>query len=96
MNMNNDPFEMGDDYGMMVQEKLEHVLENYSPQAVARVIRKVVENLVITERIINRRGIHIEESEIRRLVEKEHPEIQAEVDRALGGLIGSILSREGG
>ncbi len=94
--MNTDPFELNDDYGMMVQEKLEHVLENYSPQAVARVIRKVVENLVITERIISQRGIQIEESERKRLVEREHPQIQAEVDRALGGLIGSILSREGG
>lgn len=93
--MSIDPFEMHDDYSNSVHAKLEDILQHYQPSVVVSVIRKIVENLVITERLVQKKGIHIEEIEKRRLLEREFPDIQAEVDRALGGVIGSILSREG-
>ncbi len=94
--MSIDPFETGDNYGEMVQTKLEHVLSESSPILVGKVIRKVIENLVITERIVQAKGQEITDSDKRAIVEQEYPDIQAEVDRAMGEFIGTILSREGG
>lgn len=91
-----DPFGTADDYGQMVQVKLEQVIEQAPPQIIAKVIRRVVENLVIAERIAAEKGFDISDQDRRKIVERDYPEIQAEVDRALGGVIGSILSREGG
>ncbi len=93
--MSIDPFEAGDNYGEMVRTKLEHVLAESSPVLVGKVIRKVIENLVITERIVQAKGLEINDKDKRAIVEQEYPDIQAEVDRALGEFIGTILSREG-
>ncbi len=91
-----DPFEIGDNYGEMVQQKLIHVLKESSPEVVGKIIRRVLEELVITERIAREKGVDIDDHDRRKIVEKEYPDIQEEVDRAMGGFIGSILSREGG
>jgi hypothetical protein len=93
---NIDPFETNDNYGQMVQVKLEQVIEQAPPQIIAKIMRRVVENLVIAERIAAKKGFDIVDQDRHKIVERDYPEIQAEVDRALGGVIGSILSREGG
>ena len=94
--LNLDPFESVDNYGELVQVKLEHVIEQAPAKVIAKVIRRVVENLVIAERIAAEKGAEILDEDRRRILETEYPEIQKEVDRGIGGMIGSILSREGG
>lgn len=94
--MVSDPFELSGNYGELAQAKLEDLIKTISPAQVASVIRKVLENLVITERVARSKGIDVEDRDKRELMHREYPEIQAEVDRAVGEFIGSILSREGG
>ena len=94
--MLNDPFETGENYKVMVQAKLEQVLSESSPVLVGKIIRKVLENLILTERVARMKDLEISEMDKRAVIEKEYPDIQEEVDRALGEFIGTILSREGG
>ena len=91
-----DPFEYNGNYSDLAQAKLEDVIKSASPPLIAGVIRKVLENLVITERLAQAKGIEIEEKDKRQLLHKEYPDIQAEVDRAVGEFVASIVSREGG
>lgn len=100
MNTNDfNPFESFDhsgDYGSLVQAKLEDIIENGTPSLIASVIRKVLENMIITERLAEAGDVDIGDNAKRCLMEKEHQSIQEELDRAVGEFIGSILSREGG
>ncbi|TKJ39041.1 hypothetical protein CEE37_11495 [candidate division LCP-89 bacterium B3_LCP] len=94
-----DPFESfadSGDYGKLVKDKLEHVLMEKTPQQLAPVIRKVIENLVITERLAEAAGLSIEDSAKNEILQKEYADIQSEVDRAVGVFVGSLLSCEGG
>ena len=94
--MSDDPFAMSGDYGDLVQAKLQDVLQNTPSQKIGQVIRKVIENLVLTERIALDKGIDIGALEKREIMQRDYEDIQSEVDRALGEFIGSILSAEGG
>jgi len=94
--MSFDPFEHSDNYRDMIEAKLEHVLKEYPASAISKVIRKVVENLVLVERVAEAKGIQITDEDKRNLIERDYEEIQDEVDRAIGGMLGSIISREGG
>lgn len=89
------PFDNSGDYSELVKEKLEDVIRTASPILTARVIRKVLENLVITEHLAESCGVEITSEAKRRLIEKDYQEIQAEVDRAAAEFIASIVSREG-
>lgn len=89
-------FEHSGDYGALVHAKLEDVIKNGTPSLTASVIRKVLENLIITELLAESGGVDIGDLAKRSLVQKEHQSIQEELDRAVGEFIGSILSREGG
>ena len=94
-----DPFESfkhSGDYGSLVHAKLEDVITNGTPSLTASVIRKVLENLIITEWLAEAGGVDIGDQAKRTLVQKEYQSIQEELDRAVGEFIGSILSREGG
>jgi hypothetical protein len=94
-----DPFESYDykrEYQSLVQEKLEHILETVKPSLIASVIRKVLENLVLTERLAEAGGTDVGDTAKRKFLQKEHDSVQDEVNRAVGEFIGSILSREGG
>lgn len=94
--MKTDPFELSGNYGDLVQAKLEDLIKTAHPAQIGKVIRKVLENLVITERLARSSGIDIDGKAKRQLMHREYPDIQAETDRAVGEFIGSILSREGG
>ena len=94
--MINDPFALSDNYGDLVKGKLEEVLMTAPPAIVAKVIRRVLENLVLTERLAMESGVEVGGKEKQILMQKDYPDIQAEVDRAVGEFIGSIVSREGG
>ncbi|MBU0518734.1 hypothetical protein KKA00_08245 [bacterium] len=91
-----DPFEHSDNYRDMIEVKLEQVLQEYPAAVISKVIRKVIENLVITERVAEAKGFQITDQDKRNLIERDYEDIQAEVDRAMGGMLGSIISREGG
>lgn len=91
-----DPFAMNGHYGDLVQSKLEEVISGAPPRRIALVIKSILENLVLTERIAEQRGVHVSDADKGQLLEKELPEIQAEVDRAVGIFIGSVVSAEGG
>ncbi len=67
-----------------------------STSLVASVIRKVLENLVLTERLAEAGGTDVGDTAKREFLQKEHDSVQDEVNRAVGEFIGSILSREGG
>ena len=94
--MSFDSFQLTDNYGDQVQVKLEEVIQTASPVLTAKVIRKVLENLVIVERVVREKRCEIGDMDRRRLMEREYPDVQAEVDRAVGEFISSIVSREGG
>ena len=94
--MSIDPFELSNNYGDHVQVKLEEVIQTASPVLIAGLIRRVLENLVITERLAREQGFDIDDTDKRRLIESEYPDVQAEVDRAVGEFISSVVSREGG
>ncbi|MFH1863051.1 MAG: hypothetical protein ABH878_09615 [bacterium] len=94
--MIDDPFDIGSNYQVLVQTKLEQVLSIAPPQRTALVIRRVVENLILTERIALQQGVEINEAAKKELIQREYNDVQQEVDRALGGFIGSIVSAEGG
>ena len=94
--MSFDPFQLTDNYGDQVQVKLEEVIQTASPVLTAKVIRKVLENLVIVERVAREKRCEIGDMDRRRLMEREYPDVQAEVDRAVGEFISSIVSCEGG
>ncbi|MCX6639944.1 MAG: hypothetical protein NTW14_05610 [bacterium] len=91
-----DPFALSDNYGDIVKGKLEEVLSTAPSIVLAKVIRRVLENLVLTERLAAQSGVEIGGREKQQLMQKDYPDIQAEVDRAVGEFIGSIVSREGG
>ena len=94
-----DPFDTYDnnrDYRVLVQEKLEHVLQTGTPSLISSVIRKVLENLILTERLAEAGGTDVGDAAKREYLEREHDSVQDEVNRAMGEFIGSILSREGG
>lgn len=90
-----DPFEIGDNYSDQVQVKLTDVIKTASPVLIAKVVRKALESLVLAERVARNKGIEITELDKRALMERDYPDVQAEVDRAVGQFIGSIVSREG-
>ncbi len=94
--MSFDPFVISENYGEQLQAKLKEVIENAPPQRTALVIRKVLENLVLAERIALENGVEVTDREKRALLERRYPEIQQEVDRGIGIFIGSVLSAEGG
>jgi len=94
--MSQDPFDISGNYGESAQVTLEQVISNAPPRRTGLVIRKVLENLVLTERVAREKGIEISEHDKRRLMQREYPDVQAEVDRAVGEFIGSIVSVEGG
>lgn len=94
--MSIDSFEIPDSLGETIQVKLEQVITNAPPQRTSLVIRKVMENLVLAERVAQQHGIEIEGRAKRAILQKDYTEVQAEVDRALSEFIGSILSAEGG
>ncbi len=96
MNKAIDPFDHSGEYGELVKEKLEDVIKSTSPVLIAKVIRKVLENLVITERLAEAGKIEISDEAKRRIMQKDYREIQAEVDRASAEFVASIVSREGG
>jgi hypothetical protein len=91
-----DPFAISDNYGDLIKGKLEQILTSAPPETIARVIRRVMENLVLTEHLAIQHGIEVSGHEKHKLMQQNYPEIQAEVDRAVGEFIGSIVSREGG
>ncbi len=91
-----DPFALSSNFSESVQVQLEQVIAHAPVKRTSLVIRKVLENLVLAERIALEKGIEIDPRDKRLLLQRDFPEIQAEVDRALGEFIGSILSAEGG
>ncbi len=94
--MPSDIFEISDNYGEFIQVKLEEVIQHSPPKRTALVVRKVLENLVLTERMAQEQGAEIHETHKQRMIRKDFPEIQAEVDRAIIKFIGAIVSAEGG
>ncbi len=94
--MNFDPFDLNANYGAHAQVRLEEVISQASPNRTGLVIRRVLENLVLAERVAREKGFEISEMDKRRIMQKDFPDIQAEVDRAVGEFIGSIVSAEGG
>jgi hypothetical protein len=94
--VNHDPFDISADYGAQAQVRLEEVISQASPRRTGLVIRKVLENLVLAERAAHEKGFEITDSDRRRIMQSQYPEVQAEVDRAVGVFIGSIVSAEGG
>jgi hypothetical protein len=94
--MSIDPFASAEDYESVIQVKLEDIIANTPAHRVGLVIRKVLENLVLAERMALENGLDISDRDRQRLMRRDYPEIQAEVDRAIGVFIGSIVSAEGG
>ena len=91
-----DPFAFEGNYSDILQVKLAEVIAQAPSQRTVLVIRKVLENLVLAERLAVSRGFEITGHDRHEIMQQDHDGIQAEVDRALGIFIGSILSAEGG
>jgi hypothetical protein len=91
-----DPFAFEGSYHDLLKIKLTEVLANAPPQRSFLVIRKVLENLILAERIAASRGAEINDRDRYITMQQDYDGIQAEVDRAMGEFIGSILSAEGG
>jgi hypothetical protein len=94
--MNFDPFASPDHYGEYNQVKLAEVIVHSPTQRTVQVIRKMLEHLVLAERLVASRGPEITDADRRALMQQDHDSIRDEVDRAMGEFIGSILSAEGG
>jgi hypothetical protein len=94
--MNFDPFAAPDHYGEYNLIKLAEVIVHAPPQRTVQVIRKMLEHLVLAERLVAARGPDISDSDRRAMMQSDHAAINDEVDRAMGEFIGSILSAEGG
>lgn len=94
--MHDDPFEISANYGEYAQARLEQVIATAPARRTGLVIRKLLEDLVLAERIARDHGVEINDREKRQIMHREHDDVQAEVDRAVGEFIGSIVSAEGG
>lgn len=94
--MKEDPFEFEGNYGELLQVKLAEVISHAPARRTVLVIRKVLENLVLAERLAAKRGPEISDVDRRLMLQHDYGDVQAEVDRALAEFIGSILSAEGG
>jgi hypothetical protein len=94
--MNFDPFAAPENYGEYNQVKLAEVIVHAPTQRTVQVIRKILEHLVLAERLAAARGPEITDADRRAMMQQDHDAINDEVDRALGVFIGSILSAEGG
>jgi hypothetical protein len=91
-----DPFTFEGNYGDLLQVKLAEVIAMVPSRSIVLVIRKTLENLVLAERLSAARGVEITDLDRYYMLQHDYAGVQAEVDRALGEFIGSILSAEGG
>ncbi|RJP79933.1 MAG: hypothetical protein C4524_04420 [Candidatus Zixiibacteriota bacterium] len=94
--MSIDPFDFSGNQSDMIQAKLEQVLTHAPARRAGLVVRRVLENLVLAERLAMEQGAEIDDDGRRRLMQQHYPEVQAEVDRAVVKFIGAIVSAEGG
>ena len=77
------------------RQQLVELIKKYNPNIIAGGIVKVLELLIITEKIAGEHGIEIDDAMIAEFAHQKGEQLDKEVNRALLSFISSIVSQEG-
>lgn len=77
------------------RRKLVETISNANPETVARVIVKALEIQIVTEDYCRSQGIDFSAEDLSRFQKENFLEIEDQLERAIGGFVGGIVSQEG-